>query len=276
MTIQSSQLATLAIGYEFDGASDWQALLVGILELLPRLIGCDEVVWNGIDPLNGRVAVYSSRVGNYDVDSQQLLLELDDHPIKNHYLALADSAAAPVRMGDVCGDRQFRATRTWGELFRPHRVTRQLTIPTSFSPALTAATAWSFNRMGSEFSENDLSMATTALQPMLKAVEASCMWRPDPEDAAQFGRPAMWAARPDLRSEAARTPSPPRSPLTPRELQVLSLVADGLTATSIGFRLRLSAATVRKHLEHIYDKIGQRDRLLAVEYARRMGLLPTG
>jgi hypothetical protein len=41
-----------------------------------------------------------------------------------------------------------------------------------------------------------------------------------------------------------------------------------------GSRLHISSTTVRKHLEHIYDKIGQRDRLLAVAYARRLGLLP--
>ena len=48
----------------------------------------------------------------------------------------------------------------------------------------------------------------------------------------------------------------------------------GLTATAIGHRLRISARTVRKHLEHVYAKTGQHDRLMAVGYVRRLGLLP--
>ena len=67
---------------------------------------------------------------------------------------------------------------------------------------------------------------------------------------------------------------PPRPELTAREAEVLALLAQGLTAASIGFRLRISTGTVRKHLEHIYQKIGHGDRLLAVTYAQRTGLLP--
>ena len=66
----------------------------------------------------------------------------------------------------------------------------------------------------------------------------------------------------------------PLPELTVRETEVLALLAEGLTAASIGFRLRISTGTVRKHLEHIYQKIGHGDRLLAVTYAQRTGLLP--
>jgi ATP/maltotriose-dependent transcriptional regulator MalT len=57
--------------------------------------------------------------------------------------------------------------------------------------------------------------------------------------------------------------------LTERELDVLSLVAQGLTNRQISGRLFISPATVRTHLEHIYDKLGVRSRAGAVSAAFR-------
>lgn len=62
--------------------------------------------------------------------------------------------------------------------------------------------------------------------------------------------------------------------LTPRELAVLHLVHAGGTARSIGARLGVSPRTVHKHQEHLYRKLGARDRLGAVLAAQRTGLLP--
>jgi DNA-binding CsgD family transcriptional regulator len=62
--------------------------------------------------------------------------------------------------------------------------------------------------------------------------------------------------------------------LTPRQLVVLALLADGLTATAIGHRLLITERTVHKHLERIYAKLGVTDRLGAVMRAQRIGLLP--
>jgi DNA-binding CsgD family transcriptional regulator len=62
--------------------------------------------------------------------------------------------------------------------------------------------------------------------------------------------------------------------LTPRELTVLALLAEGLTAASIGRRLMITERTVHKHLQHSYTKLGVTDRLGAVLRAQRIGLLP--
>jgi DNA-binding CsgD family transcriptional regulator len=62
--------------------------------------------------------------------------------------------------------------------------------------------------------------------------------------------------------------------LTPRELTVLSLMAEGRTASSIGRKLMISERTVHKHLERTYAKLGVADRLCAVLRAYRIGLLP--
>jgi ATP/maltotriose-dependent transcriptional regulator MalT len=62
--------------------------------------------------------------------------------------------------------------------------------------------------------------------------------------------------------------------LTARELVVLTLLAEGLTATAIAHRLNISPRTVHKHQENLYRKLGTADRLAAVLRAQRLGLLP--
>ncbi len=63
------------------------------------------------------------------------------------------------------------------------------------------------------------------------------------------------------------------APLTPRELEVLDLAAAGCNGPMIAARLVVSAATVRTHFEHIYEKLEVRDRAAAVAKAMRLGLI---
>lgn len=61
--------------------------------------------------------------------------------------------------------------------------------------------------------------------------------------------------------------------LTPREFEVLGLLADGLGPTAIGRRLLVSPRTVGTHVEHIYRKLGVHTRAEAVVHAYRHGLV---
>ncbi|EYT62426.1 MULTISPECIES: response regulator transcription factor [Curtobacterium] len=62
--------------------------------------------------------------------------------------------------------------------------------------------------------------------------------------------------------------------LTPRELDVLRLVAQGNSNPAIGRALFLSEATVKTHLGHVFEKLGVSDRTRAVIRAMELQLLP--
>jgi DNA-binding NarL/FixJ family response regulator len=60
--------------------------------------------------------------------------------------------------------------------------------------------------------------------------------------------------------------------LTPREIDVLRLVAGGETNSAVAHRLGISVHTVERHLANLYPKIGARGRTDAVAYALRRGI----
>ena len=60
--------------------------------------------------------------------------------------------------------------------------------------------------------------------------------------------------------------------LTPREAEVLALIAGGLSNGEIAQQLFVSEATVKTHVNHVFAKIGARDRAQAVHYAYTHGL----
>jgi DNA-binding NarL/FixJ family response regulator len=68
----------------------------------------------------------------------------------------------------------------------------------------------------------------------------------------------------------------PRIPLTPRETEVLSLVANGLSNAEVAGRIGRTEGTVKVHLKNILQKLGANDRTEAVTTALRRGFIRLG
>jgi len=67
--------------------------------------------------------------------------------------------------------------------------------------------------------------------------------------------------------------SPLVEPLTPREVEVLGLIAGGLKNQEIADHLVISVSTVKRHITNIYGKLGASRRLQAIARAQELGLL---
>ncbi|MFC4149758.1 response regulator [Micromonospora mangrovi] len=97
-----------------------------------------------------------------------------------------------------------------------------------------------------------------------------------PEDLAAAVRTAAagrTALAPSVADRLMNRLRDPRAALTPRETEVLTLVAGGLSNQAIGARLHLTEGTVKSHLARIYTKLGVDSRTAAVAAATRLGLI---
>lgn len=78
---------------------------------------------------------------------------------------------------------------------------------------------------------------------------------------------------PKLLEDASRGVPMGKPELTPREQQVLELVAEGLANREIAEKLGISTRTAQKHLENLFKKVGVHDRTELVTRAFRQGML---
>ena len=172
------------------------------------------------------------------------------HPLIRWYAVTG--SAAPQILGRV--PRSVAGRRVcaeWSEFARPFGITHQLALPLRVGAGVEA---YVVSRPDDDYADTDAELATLVLPALAALVRQHRVLRDVPE----------WQ---DDRVRDRR--------LTDRELAVLTLLGAGLTAGAIARRLDTSPRTVHKHLEHLYRKLGVRDRLMAVQRARDAGLLTT-
>jgi DNA-binding NarL/FixJ family response regulator len=96
--------------------------------------------------------------------------------------------------------------------------------------------------------------------------------------AAMRGEPFLYPAAVaalirDYLDRASRGEATPTDPLTPRELEIVKLVAEGHASDEIAEALVISKKTVEHHRSHILEKLGMRDRVELTRYAIKRGLV---
>jgi DNA-binding CsgD family transcriptional regulator len=174
------------------------------------------------------------------------------HPLVMWFSTTGDSAAMTIgRVPDGVASRRGRALVA--EYLTGVGLEQQLSIPYRLGPGMHRAFVMATS--GKDYSDEHVTLARRIQSLIvLLARNQAVLERPRPTGSVV---PLQRAG----------------SGLTCRELAVLQLLAEGLTAESIGRRLGVSRHTVRKHLEHVYRKLGVTDRLVAVREARAQGLL---
>ena len=110
-------------------------------------------------------------------------------------------------------------------------------------------------------------LKTAADRDLVQACRATMRGEPFLYPAAVSALVADYLAR--MRAGDDYSPDP----LTPRELQVIKLIAEAWTSDGIAAELGISRRTVDRHRENILSKLGMRDRVELTRYAIRRGLV---
>jgi LuxR family maltose regulon positive regulatory protein len=90
---------------------------------------------------------------------------------------------------------------------------------------------------------------------------------------AAFPKPSQMPPSPSKRRTKQTTAQPLLEPLSERELQVLQLMAKGAANQEIAQELVIAVDTVKRHVSHIFAKLGVRNRVQAARQAQDLGLL---
>jgi DNA-binding CsgD family transcriptional regulator len=159
---------------------------------------------------------------------------MDDHPLCRHQLLHGDFSA--TRLSDVIPRRRLRASRVYEEWLRPYGMVAELEAGLAESRARTRNVV--LDRSSGDFSARDVAVLERLRPHLMRIGELA-----------------------ELRRAAALSPAVDR--LTAREHEILEHVAVGLTNAQIAERLWISPATVRKHLENVYAKLGVTNRTAA-------------
>jgi DNA-binding NarL/FixJ family response regulator len=106
-------------------------------------------------------------------------------------------------------------------------------------------------------------MAPMLLVQCIRKVAAGGVWLEKEAIGRTLGKLLQGA------SEAARA----RNVLTPREIEIVKMVAEGFGNREVGERLFISEGTVKTHLHTIYEKLGLKGRVQLVAYVRENGLM---
>ncbi|WP_329348089.1 LuxR C-terminal-related transcriptional regulator [Streptomyces sp. NBC_01261] len=231
---------------------------------LPGLCGGEALIYklgewtdrSGAMGLSPGAAAHLGGIGGVDgIGGDAMAVLRRGYPFADHY-AVAGATRRPGTARRMAG-RGWARSRTAGTISRLMDADHVLAIP--LPGTATPVTGCLVYRAGGDFTEDQV-RAAEQLQPLLAGVEQQ--------------RQLLERWRAEMAPREAREEVSAESRLTPRQVTVLLLLADALTASAIAHRLGISVRTVHKHVEGLYRKLGTRDRVSTVLRAQEIGLLP--
>ena len=203
-----------------------------VLDALRRLVPCD-------------VVAYHERIGSHDVvvwaGEPRASVTPEIREASRHYrptdpLVPADGARL---YSDLMTTQQFHRTALYREIARPLGIEDMMRL--WLDPHGAEHARLEFDRPDRRFRDSDR-VVLDLLLPHFTQFRRSAVAR---------RRPFSWSA-----SGAER--------LSPREREILGLVAQGMTNIQVARMLWISPGTVRKHLENVYEKLGVHTRTGAI------------
>jgi DNA-binding CsgD family transcriptional regulator len=236
----------LRLSYELAGVNDRHAFLLAADQSLGYVLPGDSIGWVRARPSAGTVEIVGTDDSGRPEVQEALERTIEQHPMMISFRANPYDLA-PRRMSDLVDMRFWRRHVVYQEVFRPISAVHQLVITLMPQPPHVWDT-WVFNRGGDDFTDDEMALAAN-LQPMLITLDRLSRLASRVPNAGDPGR------------------------LSAREIDVLRYLAADFSATDIARILRITVPTVRKHLEHLYAKLGCHDRLGAVATGIRLGVI---
>jgi DNA-binding CsgD family transcriptional regulator len=237
------RILDLAVTLIKEGGPPWEPVCTELMDYFDlRMAGCFEARW----PSGATRAVAA-----WPTWTEQMPWSPQDvaaHPLVRHCAARQDPL--PRTVGEVIDEYQWRTSPTYAAA-RSYfdGALHQFLVPLSQTNGVLRYVGAA--RPGADFNDRERAYLRR-IQPLLRAINSQ---------------------ERELRRIRDTAPRSSEMGLTPRELTVLALLAEGLTAATIGRRLAISPHTVIKHQEHIYRKLGTNDRLTTVLTAQSLGLI---
>jgi DNA-binding CsgD family transcriptional regulator len=214
-----------------------------IVDQLRALLGCEWGSYCELDRRAERVlALVEAPVPEGELSDETFWRIVGEHPLCR---ALARGRFDALKLSDFHTRRELRRTALYADWFRPAGIEYELEV--AIPSRLEHTKTFLFDDARHDFGERERALLNL-LQPHLVQLDRTAALRrqveatPVDRDAGRLGG------------------------LTAREREVLTLVGDGLRNAEIAEALWVSPATVRKHLENIYDKLGVHTRTAAAAH----------
>lgn len=230
-----------------------------VVARLGDLVPCAALSYEEVDCRARRTTLLVGAAGVLADDDEEdaLYWTLGPCPIVEYRARTGDLTAR--RLSDVIGLRRYHELPIYREYFAPVRIDHMLDLGLQVAPGRHRSFIL-FRRTGDgDFSTRDRELLET-LRPHLARLEAHAARRRELEAALRSGDPA--------------TALDASGRLTAREREIVELVAQGKTNAQIAAQLWVAPSTVKKHLEHVYEKLGVGRRAGAAGALRPSALTP--